>query len=255
VAIPTVIHQVFGLKGDRIPPLWDEWIRQWRLLHPGFDHILWDEATCSHFVRKHDKGFWDTWTSIPRSAYILKSDYIRVLLLYVNGGFYFDCDVRPLSPLVPLIRKEIDCVLFSEGDGFVSNAGMGFSAGHRICANARYAIRKHIRKLLADGRSLSSGNVLNKTGPTQLKLAAVKCGVDLGILGPDSLSGYMGGSIVDRLQAGGALVCPVNALCDHATGNDNLFGFHTCGATWRPKKGEAVDMRDEAILTELRDTK
>ena len=100
---------------------------EWSTLNPEFEHRVWSSIDCNRLVWDKDREFWNTWKLIPNEAYILKSDYIRVLILYSEGGFYFDCDVRPLNPLKPLTHSDINCVLFSEGINCISNAGMGFT--------------------------------------------------------------------------------------------------------------------------------
>ena len=188
---------------------------------------------------------------IPNEAYILKSDYIRVLILYSEGGFYFDCDVRPLNPLKPLTHSDINCVLFSEGINCISNAGMGFTEGHQILKTTLDRIRRNIKELFAGNSIIKNGTVLGKTGPAQIRDASIQHNVDICMFGAESAVGYRPDRIVDWIQENGSLVCPPNALCCHTSGNENLFAFHTCGATWRGQEDGVVSLENDAVLADL----
>ena len=129
-SIPRKIHHVFGLKGDPLPAHWRQWMQDTMAINRGFEHKMWSAADFDLLVQQHDPDFYPTWQSIPDELFVVKADYIRLLIELVHGGFYLDCDIRPLAPLEPLVTPGISCVLFREGRAGLSNAALG-------CCSAR----------------------------------------------------------------------------------------------------------------------
>lgn len=83
--IPKVIHYCW-LSGDPIPDKYMQYMQTWNILE-GYEFKKWDQTTFdveSHpFVQK----------CIEKKDWAHASDYIRLWVLYKEGGIYLDCDV------------------------------------------------------------------------------------------------------------------------------------------------------------------
>ena len=132
-------------------------------------------------MARHDPDFLRDWQRIPRSLWVVKADYIRILLGVVRGGFYFDCDIEPLHALAPLCRRGLDCVLFMEGHQGLSNAAFGVKPNHPFMARTLERIRQNIRQRVLAPPALNSNDVLALTGPPQFNVTAREMKIPLDI--------------------------------------------------------------------------
>jgi inositol phosphorylceramide mannosyltransferase catalytic subunit len=72
-----------------------------RLLHPTYEHLVFDQAKMAEFLSSEPAEIRKTFDSFPHA--IQRFDFFRYLALYRLGGFYFDFDVflaRNLDPLL-----------------------------------------------------------------------------------------------------------------------------------------------------------
>jgi hypothetical protein len=46
-AIPRILHHIW--LGPPCPPAMQQWMREWPLRHPGWQHVLWDDAAVAAF--------------------------------------------------------------------------------------------------------------------------------------------------------------------------------------------------------------
>lgn len=119
MSIPKVIHYCwFG--GNPKPKLAEKCIKSWRKYCPDYEIIEWNEdnydiAAAPLYVRQaYDAQRW---------AFV--TDYIRLEVVYKNGGIYLDTDVE--------LKKNLDFLLeynayFGFEDGQFINTGLGFGA-------------------------------------------------------------------------------------------------------------------------------
>jgi len=123
--IPKRIHYCwFG--GNPLPPLAEKCVASWRKKCPGYEIIRWDEDTydlsaAPLYVRQaYERGKW---------AFV--TDYVRLQVVYENGGIYLDTDVELKKNLDPLLD---DRAYFGFEDGKYVNTGLGFGVekGHPI---------------------------------------------------------------------------------------------------------------------------
>lgn len=84
-----------------------------------FEYTFMDNDQCYDFiVTNFEKKIVDMYNSLPLD--IMRADFWRVAVIYINGGIYCDCDVLCLKNLSPLIYNE-ELVLFSEKNDRISN--------------------------------------------------------------------------------------------------------------------------------------
>jgi hypothetical protein len=68
----------------------------WKTLHPEWKYVLFDNDMCIDFLFKHfPPNYVEAFDSIIAGAF--KADLIRLCWLYINGGFYIDMDMEPVT--------------------------------------------------------------------------------------------------------------------------------------------------------------
>lgn len=117
--IPKIIHYCWFGKGQK-PKLAEKCIKSWKKYCPDYKIVEWNEDNIDI-------------SSMPlyvQQAYQAKkwafvTDYVRLQIIYKNGGIYFDTDVE--------LKKNLDFLLqynafFGFEDGIHINTGLGFGA-------------------------------------------------------------------------------------------------------------------------------
>ncbi|ORZ41114.1 nucleotide-diphospho-sugar transferase [Catenaria anguillulae PL171] len=94
-SIPPLVHMIW--LGPTTPPATayrcrDEWQRK----HPTWHVLFWDEPNATHVVRTHFAHLWPLYAALPKV--VMRSDWLRYMLLSVFGGIYADVDACPLKP-------------------------------------------------------------------------------------------------------------------------------------------------------------
>ena len=117
--IPKVIHYCwFG--GNEKPKLFEKCYNSWKKYCPDYEIIEWNESnfdlkSCPRYViQAYEAKKW---------AFV--TDYVRLKVIYENGGIYFDTDVE--------LKKNPDFLLeyksfFGLEKGAYVNTGLGFGA-------------------------------------------------------------------------------------------------------------------------------
>lgn len=113
--IPRVIHYCwFGEK--RKPKLIKDCIKSWKRHLPNYEIIEWNEknSDLSHpFVKEAYR--------LKKWAFV--ADYVRLKVLYENGGIYLDTDMLVLKSFDDLIHHK--CFIGAEDDDFINCAVFG----------------------------------------------------------------------------------------------------------------------------------
>ncbi|MEJ5189648.1 glycosyltransferase [Treponema sp. J25] len=102
--IPRIIHQIW--LGSPVPEAYKTFMQSWKLYHPDWEYILWDEEKIKKLGLKNKIAY----NLSP--SYGIKSDIARYEILYRFGGIYVDTDFECLKNFEPIIE------------------GCGFFAGH-----------------------------------------------------------------------------------------------------------------------------
>ncbi len=92
--IPKTVHFIWLGKGEK-PPLVKMCLESWEKAKPQYEIIEWNEDNLGDALQANE---------YIKEAYAAKkwafvSDYIRLYILYHNGGIYCDTDVELLKPL------------------------------------------------------------------------------------------------------------------------------------------------------------
>lgn len=116
--IPKIIHYCwFG--GKPLPALAEKCIASWKKFQPDFEIKRWDE----HNFDVNSIAY--TREAYAKRQFAFVSDYARFVILYKEGGIYFDTDVELLRPLAPVLAS--GPFMGDERPG-CCNVGLGFGA-------------------------------------------------------------------------------------------------------------------------------
>ena len=117
--IPKVINYCwFGEK--ELPREVKKCIKTWERQCPDFKIVRWDESNVDlkkcKFIEQAYKN----------KAWAFVSDYVRLQVIYENGGIYLDTDVEVLQNLTPLLKH--NAYFGIEQKTRLINTGIGFGA-------------------------------------------------------------------------------------------------------------------------------
>ena len=117
--IPSTIHYCWFGHNPK-PELAEKCIESWKKHCPTYEIIEWNEdnvdlSCCPVYVKE----------AYAREKWAFVTDYIRLKVVYENGGIYLDTDVELLRPLDDLLTHS--AFMGCEGTEYV-NTGLGFGA-------------------------------------------------------------------------------------------------------------------------------
>lgn len=116
MSIPKVIHYCWFGKGD-MPFLAEKCIESWKKYCPGYKIICHNEGNFDISENRYASEAYQA------GKWAFVSDYVRLKVLYDEGGVYLDTDVELIKPLDKLIEENgymgfDDSGLISTGLGF-----------------------------------------------------------------------------------------------------------------------------------------
>ena len=117
--IPKVVHYCWFGRNPK-PKLAEKCIKSWRKYCPDYEIIEWNEdnfdiSACPLYVRQAYE--------VKKWAFV--TDYVRLKVVFDQGGIYMDTDVELKKPLDPLLDHQ---GYFGFEDGVHINTGLGFGA-------------------------------------------------------------------------------------------------------------------------------
>ena len=118
MSIPKVIHYCWFGRG-KMPALSEKCIASWKKYCPDYEIVCWTEDNFDIAQNRYAKEAYDA----KKWAFV--SDYVRLKVIFDEGGIYLDTDVELLKPLDDLI-SESGFIGFDD-NGLVST-GLGFAA-------------------------------------------------------------------------------------------------------------------------------
>ena len=115
--IPKKIHYIW-VGGKPKSNLTNICIRSWKEKLPDYEIIEWNENNLDiDKICKENKFFAECY---KRKLWAFVADYLRLKILYENGGIYFDTDVQVLKNMDELLNQEY--VIGMENSTDVSSA-------------------------------------------------------------------------------------------------------------------------------------
>lgn len=208
MSIPKVIHYCWFGKG-KMPALSEKCIKSWKKYCPDYKIVCWSEdnfdVTENRYAREaYEAGKW---------AFV--SDYVRLKVLYEQGGIYLDTDVELIKPLDPLI-EENGFIGFEESGNLSTGLGFACEKGNELVG----AILKDyddISFVLADG-------TYDQTPcPDRNTKTLIELGLDISV--KDQI--FMGMHILPE-----EYLCPINYYTGKKIITKNTYSIHHYCASW-----------------------
>ncbi|WP_270582801.1 glycosyltransferase family 32 protein [Bacteroides fragilis] len=123
LTIPKTIHYCWFGKND-LPPLVKKCIKSWHKYLPDYEFKLWDEQSFDITSNKWCQE------AYKQKKYAFVADYVRLKVLYEQGGIYLDTDIQLYKSLNPFLSNE--AFMGFERNEILSMGGMGFKKNNKI---------------------------------------------------------------------------------------------------------------------------
>ena len=127
--IPKILHQIW-LTGELPEKFW-QWRLSWMYYNPDWTFKLW---TLADFLDCYGKNMSNKLYDLlhgEKLCYVLKTDILRWLCLYYEGGVYADTDVECLFPFEALLNYKSFAGTSYPPNG-IGNATIGAVAQHPL---------------------------------------------------------------------------------------------------------------------------
>lgn len=127
--IPKKVHYIW-LGGKPKDKLTEICLLTWKDKMPEYEFIEWNETNLDlDKISKECKYFAEC---RKRNLYAFMADYLRIKILYEQGGIYIDTDVQAIKSLNPLLDKDLllgyeECTI----DAVKKQIGTGFMAAEK----------------------------------------------------------------------------------------------------------------------------
>jgi hypothetical protein len=174
--IPRKIFQLIRDKND-VHPKFQKNIKDIRETNPSWEYVLMDDADIIEYLRKNfDPEILHIYNRINPSYGAAKADFFRYLLMYKEGGAYFDIKSSTKVPLDRILRKD-DRYILSHWEStpqieYTNNKYGEFQQWHIICSPGHPYLKAVINKVIKnienyDHKKKLNGKlgVLKVTGP------------------------------------------------------------------------------------------
>ena len=208
MSIPKVIHYCWFGKG-KMPPLAEKCIASWKKYCPDYEIVCHNEDNFNISENRYAQEAYDA------GKWAFVSDYVRLKVLYENGGIYLDTDVEIIKPIDDLIK----------GTGY-----MGFDDNGVISTGLGFACEKGnelIKILLADYDDISfvrpDGSYDTTPCPDRNTETLKKLGMDFSI----NEQIFMGIRILPE-----DYLCPMKYYTGKKIITKNTYSIHHFCASW-----------------------
>lgn len=228
--IPKTIHYCWFGR-NLLPPLAEKCIASWKKYCPDYEIIRWDEdnydiSAAPLYVRQaFELGKW---------AFI--TDYVRLQVVYENGGVYLDTDVELRKPLDKLLSNEAFFGLES-GKNVATGLGFGAVKGAWI-----------LDEIMDDYRSipliLQDGSIDNTPCPTRDTAIFLRHGLVL-----EDREQLLEGTV--RIYPGEVL-CPIDYDTGKLKVTRKTVSIHHYSASWLSEEGRAAEERRQKMERDRR---
>ena len=208
MSIPKVIHYCWFGKG-KIPQLEEKCIASWKKYCPDYEIICHNEDNFDISENKYAKEAYDA------GKWAFVSDYVRLKVLYENGGIYLDTDVEIIKPIDDLIKE---------------NGYMGYDDNGVVATGLGFACEKGnelVKNLLADYDDIS---FIRPDGSYDITPCPVRNNETLKRLGMDF-------SIKEQIFMGIRMLpedylCPLKYYTGKKVITENTYSIHHFCASW-----------------------
>lgn len=208
MSIPKVIHYCWFGKGE-MPKLAKKCIKSWKKYCPEYKIICWNEDNFDINQNKYAKEAYDA------GKWAFVSDYVRLKVLYDEGGIYLDTDVELIKPLDILIKD--NGYMGFEDDKIVST-GLGFA-----CEKGNEVVGAFLKDYDDISFILPDGTYDLTPCPKRNTETLIKLGLD--IENKDQI--FMGIQFFPQ-----DYFCPINYYTGRKKITNNTYSIHHFSASW-----------------------
>ena len=138
--IPKIIHYTW-FSGDEYPEMIKKCIESWKKVLPDYELRLWDMDA----IKNIDSIFLKEALSVKKWAYA--ADFVRLYVLYHEGGIYLDTDVMVFKSFDNLLDNQV----FIGKEDYMHFAGDGSNGAQYLSSHCIGAVKKseYIRECLS----------------------------------------------------------------------------------------------------------
>ena len=205
--IPKIIHYCWFGHG-KMPELACKCISSWRKHLPDYVIKEWNEDNFDVYQNAYTKYCYDN------KKYAFLSDYARLLIVYYEGGIYYDTDVEVIKPINDLLKNK--AFVGFEVNEYI-NTGIGFGA-EKDSSAIKLMINEYDK--LLDGKSGTVGCPILNTE------AIKKLGLQL-----NGKTQYLNGITVYASDYFNPYDAPTGIL----EKTSNTYSIHWFSASWMSK--------------------
>ena len=211
MSIPKVIHYCWFGKG-KMPAIAQKCMKSWEKYCPEYKIVCHNEENFDITQNKYAKEAYDA------GKWAFVSDYVRLKVLYDEGGIYLDTDVELIKPLDDLIAESGYMGLDDNG---VVSTGLGFA-----CEKGNELVGELIKDYDDISFILPDGSYDITPCPERNTKTMVRLGLDLNNI--DRV--FMGMRLLDE-----DYLCPVKYYTGKKKITQNTYSIHHFCASWTSK--------------------
>lgn len=214
--IPKTIHYCWFGHNPK-PKLAEKCIRSWKKHCPDYEIIEWNEenfdlSKAPLYVRQ----------AYEAKKWAFVTDYVRLQVVYENGGIYMDTDVELKKCLDPLLSRT---AYFGFENGNLVNTGIGFGAEKGTF------LLKELMKDYKDIPFVLEDGSLDLLPCPQRNL---KVFLDRGLKLDDSMQVLAG----DILILPSVYLCPIDSVMKIRTESPDTISIHWFDASWAENRAK-----------------
>lgn len=206
--IPKKIHYCWFGRGEK-PKLAKKCIESWKKYCPDYEIVEWNEDNFDINQNEYTKYCYEN------KKFAFLSDYARLMVVYKEGGIYFDTDVEVLRSFDDLLNNK--AFVGFETDEYV-NTGVGFGAEKN---------NPVIEQMLREYDKLSDG----KSGTIGCPILNTEALKKLGL----KLNGQTQ-SLKDVTVYSAEYFNPYDAPTGRLSKSENTYSIHWYAASWLSKR-------------------
>ncbi|MBR5507726.1 MAG: glycosyl transferase [Clostridia bacterium] len=229
MSIPKTIHYCWFVRGE-MPSLSVKCIESWKKYCPDYNIVCWNEDNFDISSNRYAKEAYDA----KKWAFV--SDYVRLKVLYEEGGIYLDTDVELLKPIDDLIE---DGGYMGFDDNGLISTGLGFA-----CEKGNELVGMILKDYDDISFILPDGTYDITPCPDRNSQIIRKCGMDMNI--QDQF--FMGIHMLPE-----DYLCPIKYYTGKKEITDNTYSIHHFCASWLSAKSKRTTFIKRLIGVKLYD--
>ena len=208
MSIPKVIHYCWFGRGA-LPKLAEKCIKSWEKYCPDYEIVCHNEDNFDINQNKYAREAYDA------GKWAFVSDYVRLKVLFDEGGIYFDTDVELIKPIDKLIEKG---GFMGFDDNSVISTGLGFA-----CEKGNELVGKLLKDYDDISFKLPDGSLDMTPCPDRNTKTIIELGFDIS----NKNQIFMGIQMLPE-----DYLCPVKYYTGKKTITKNTYSIHHFCASW-----------------------